>query len=137
MGRKRWRRFPGLKKHRPFKTDDSHFSSGEPDREEREEWADWHKGYKEKDYFKAYLTEVKNIPDCDADALIRYWKKHKDRASFNRLIRAHLKIVVKIAYRVAEKYAFKPSYGVIRDRKKAKEARLSSQILSAPEIWAF
>jgi hypothetical protein len=53
--RKKWARFPGLKKNRSFKTQDSHFSSGKPDRKERKEWADWHKGYKEKDYFKARI----------------------------------------------------------------------------------
>ena len=121
MGRKRWSRFPGLKKRRPFKTDDSHFSSGKPDRAEREEWADWHKGYKEKDSLKTYLAEIKNIPNCGADSLIRHWKKHKDRASFNLLMRAHLKRVPKIAYRMADEYGFKPSYKVIRDRKKARK----------------
>jgi RNA polymerase sigma factor (sigma-70 family) len=117
LARKKWyRRFPGLKR-RKYKTDDSHFSSGEPDREEREEWADRNKGYKEKDCFKAYLTEVKNIPDCDAAALV----KRKDKASNNRLIRAHLKRVIPIAYRIADEFGFKSSYNVIRDRKKAKE----------------
>jgi hypothetical protein len=73
---KKWSRFPGLKKHRPLKPDDSHFSSGKPTKKEREEWADWHGDYEEKDYFKAYLVEVKNIPDCNSDALIRHWKVH-------------------------------------------------------------
>ena len=111
-------RFPGLQRA-PLKTDDSHLSSGAPDREERERWDDWHKDYKEEDYFKAYLEEIKHIPNCNDAALIRRWKQHKDRASLNRLIRANLKIVPKIAYRIAQKYGFKPSYGIIRDAKKA------------------
>src|SRR5262249_35798518 len=111
--------FPGLKR-RPLKTDDSHFSSGVPDREEREQWADWHKDYKDEDYFKEYLEEVKHIPNCNDAALIRHWKQNKDRASLNRLIRAHLKIVPNIAYRIAREYGFKPSYAIIRDREKAR-----------------
>ena len=121
MSRKKWyRRFPGLKPSR-IKKNDSHFSSGKPTKKERKEWDDWHKGYKEKDYFKAYVAEVNNMPDCNSDALIKYWKKHKDKASFNRLIRANLKRVVKIAYKIANEYGFKPSYNVICDRKRAKQ----------------
>ena len=45
--KKSYKRFPGLKR-RKFKADDSQFSSGMPDREERNEWKYWHKGYKEK-----------------------------------------------------------------------------------------
>ena len=105
----------------PFRSQDSHFSSGAPTEEEAAEWDDWHKDYKEEDFFKAYIAEVKNIPNCDASALVKYWQRHKDMASFNRLIRAHLKIVPKIAYRIANEYGFMPSYDVIRDRKKAKQ----------------
>src|SRR5262249_42995323 len=87
--RKKWhRRFPGLKSLRSKPV--SHFSSGEPDHEELEEWADWHKGYKEKDYFKAYKIEVIIYDD---DSLIKHWKEQKDKASFNRLMRARLKMV--------------------------------------------
>jgi hypothetical protein len=118
VGRKKSdRRFPGLE-DRPIKQLDSHFSSGRPSEKELKEWSGWHGGYKQKDYFKAYINEVKNIPVCDAGALVKHYN---DRASFNRLIRAHLKIVPKIAYRITEEYGFKPSYGVIRDGKKAKQ----------------
>ena len=69
--------------------------------------------------------------------LLDIGKKHKDRASFNLLMRAHLKRVPNIAYRMADEYGFKPSYKVIRDRKKAKQGlRLLSQSLYAPGMRA-
>jgi len=51
----KYQRFHGQKR-RKFKSDDSHFSSGEPGREELKEWEHWHNDYKEKDCFKAYLA---------------------------------------------------------------------------------
>jgi hypothetical protein len=60
VGRKRGERFPGFKR-RPFKPLDSYFSSGKPTKREQKEWRDWHGDYKEKDYFKQYLREVKTI----------------------------------------------------------------------------
>src|SRR5262249_53561942 len=72
---------------------------------------------KEKDYFKSYQIEINNIPDCENEALV----KRNDEASRNRLIRANLKIVIPIAYRIANECGFKPSYNIIRDRKKAEQ----------------
>jgi len=68
VARKKWSRFPGLKKSR-LKPDDSHFSSGELSKKEKKEWADWDENYKKEDYFKAYLAEVKNIPNCDSECI--------------------------------------------------------------------